>query len=358
MRKLRIVQVTNLQESVPPLNKNGLEQVVSYLTEELVKMGHEVTLFATGDSKTTAKLVPFWPEALSRSPYRKALYPGTLELIAVSEAIRCRGEFDIIHGHLRLQLAVFGQFIDTPLVTTVHHPISKESVDNLPAPYHQPYQKIWHEQKKHLHTVVVSHFQAKNYDLPCTVIPNGIPVNNWPFVNSSGDYLAFLGYITPDKGVSQAIQAVLPTKEKLIIAGPILEDDKESQTYFQEEVQPFLSERIKFIGPLNHEEKIKFLSNAKATLMPIQWDEPFGMVAIESLACGTPVIAWNRAAMPEIIEDGVSGYLVNSVEEMTQKIGQINKLDRKNCRKRVEENFTVQKMAENYVNLYNQIISK
>lgn len=358
MRKLRIAQVYNLSESIPPLNKNGLEQVVYYLTEELVRLGHDVTLFTTADSKTSAKQISMWPEALTRSPYRNALYPGTLDLLTVSEVIRRREEFDIIHGHLRMQLSVFAPYINTPLVTTVHHPISQESLENLPENYQHPYKDLWNERKKHINTVVVSNFQAKKYDLPSTVIHNGLPVETWPFEQNPQDYFAFLGYITPDKGVAQAIQAILPTDQKLLIAGPINKEDVANQQFFKASVEPFLSEKIKYLGPLNYDQKTDFLKKAKATLMPIQWDEPFGMVAIESMASGTPVIAWNRAAMPEIIEDGISGFLVGSVEEMSQKIAEVDTLSRSQARNRVESKFSSSVMAKNYVSLYEQILNQ
>lgn len=361
MKKLRIAQVTNLQESVPPLNKNGLEQVVSYLTEELVKMGHEVTLFATGDSKTSAKLVNLWPTAVSRDQFSTKLNPSFFTKIAVSESLNSSENFDIIHDHSRYIAPHFSKIAGCPIISTVHHPINyileQGYLDSFPKEY-LPYFNPWVRAKETVHTVLVSNSQKEIYTGSSSVIHNGIPLDSWDFSDTPGHYLAFLGYITPDKGAAEAVQAVLKTQEKLLIAGPVRNDDPAGQTYFKDKIEPFLGDQIQYIGPLNYDQKVKFLSDAKATLIPIQWDEPFGMVAIESLASGTPIIAWNRAAMPEIIEDGRSGYLVNSVQELTDKIGQVDKINRKNCRKRVEENFTARQMAENYVALYYQQLSK
>lgn len=357
---MRIAQVTNLQESIPPLNKNGLEQVVYYLTEELVKMGHEVTLFATADSKTSAKLVPVWPTAVSRDPYGHLQTTQTYGIWTLSRAFLSHQQFDIIHDHTRYTAAHFAGLIKTPIVSTLHHPVSFEQkyLELYPPEYQKYFQQNWKEHSRKVHAVVVSKFQQKQLLTPSTVIPNGISANEWGQFNPNPkNYLAFLGYITPNKGAAQAIQAVLPTTEKLIIAGTLEKNNSEDKEYFEKSIKPFLSDRIQYIGALDHKQKQDFLLKAKATLMPIQWDEPFGLVAIESMACGTPVIAWNRAAMPEIIEDGVSGYLVNSVEEMTKRIGQIEKINRQNCRKRVEKNFTSEIMAQNYVKFYEKALN-
>lgn len=356
MKKLRIAQVTNLQESVPPLNKNGLEQVVSYLTEELVAMGHDVTLFATADSKTSAKLIPIWPQAVSRDKYGSLLSPEMFNIWSVAEAFIRHKEFDIIHCHSGYISQHFAGAIPTPVVHTIHNPISYDFFQKFSV-NHQPYfQNIEQKHFSYSNTVVVSKFQAKKYIGRSDLIYNGIPLDDWN-MSSGGNYLAFLGYISSDKGAAEAIQSVLSTGERLKIAGPIRDDDPLAKKYFEERVKPYLNDKIEYIGPLNYEEKVRFLSGAKATLMPIQWDEPFGMVAIESMASGTPVIAWNRAAMPEIIEDGISGYLVNSIEEMTEKIKSIDKLKRSDARKRVEENFTIEQMAKKYVALYEGLVN-
>lgn len=356
---MRIAQVTNLVESVPPANKNGLEMVVSYLTEELVKQGHEVTLFATADSITSAKLIPVWPRAVSRDTMSQNFDNATFTRLVVGEVLKRYQDFDIIHDHTRFLAPHFAKLISTPIVSTLHHPISfiYESgyKETFPADY-QPYiEKSWGEARKNVQTVCVSQFQANEYAQVCSVVHNGLNLADFKFNPNPGDYFAFLGYISPTKGAAQAIQAILPTKEKLLIAGPIRDDDPAGQEYFEKAIKPFLSDRIKYLGGLDYQQKIDFLLKAKAVLMPIQWDEPFGLVAIEALACGTPVIAWNRAAMPEIISEGVTGFLTNSVENMSQKILQVGSLSRSAARKQVEEKFTSEIMANKYIKLYENL---
>lgn len=361
MRKLRIAQVTNLQESVPPKGKNGLEQVVSDLTEELVKMGHEVTLFASADSQTSAKLVSIWPKARSRDEYGKAMDSQTFATWAIAEAFIRHKEFDIIHSHAGGFMAGhFAGAIPTPVVTTTHNPVSYDFLKQFPPEYLQYFEKIQEKHFNYAHAVVVSQFQANILRRPSTVIANGIPLENWDtFRAEPGEYFAFLGYMTPDKGAAEAVEAILKTDEKLVIAGSLRDDDPRGHEYFEKRIKPFIDDgKIKFVGILKPEEKADFYKKAKATLMPIQWDEPFGLVAIESMVCGSPVIAWNRAAMPEIIEEGVSGYLVNSVEEMTEKIQQVDKLSRTKARERVEQYFTAEIMAKKYVALYERILSE
>lgn len=356
MKKLRIAQVTNLQEAVPPINQHGLEQLVFDLTEELVDMGHDVTLFATADSKTRAKLVPIWPRATRHDPFSAKIDSQTFAMWSVAEAMIRHKDFDIIHSHAGFVANQFAGAIPIPVVSTEHNPVSYDFIDQFPIEYQKYFQEI--EQKHFLknHTVAISKFQADCFRRPVTIIKNGIRLENWPYSESTErSYLAFLGYITPDKGVSEAIQAVLPTNEKLLIAGP-LDSNSKNQTYFNEKIKPYLSERIQYVGPLGFAEKKQFFSQAKATLMPIQWDEPFGLVAIESLASGTPVIAWNRAALPEIIADGKTGFLVNSVEEMTLKIGHLEKLTSHQCRKHVEDHFSATLMAKSYEEFYYSLI--
>ncbi|MCL5432390.1 MAG: glycosyltransferase family 4 protein [Patescibacteria group bacterium] len=356
-KKLRIAQITNLQESVPPIHENGLEQIVYLLTQELVKRGHEVTLFATADSKTSAKLVPIWPTAVSRDPAAAIFSPDTFSQWAVSEAFLRQADFDIIHDHTWSSSRHFAGLINIPVVATVHSPITrKETLEKLPADHRPYFERILARNEHNSHAVMVSRFQASRYPYPTTVIPNGIDVENFHFNPSGGDYLLFLGYITPNKGALQAIEAVLPTKEKLIIAGPIRPDDPVAQKYFAEKIKPLLSDRIKYVGPANKPAKIKLLAGAKATLMPIQWDEPFGLVTIESLAAGTPVIALNRAAMPEIISSGQDGFLANSVEEITDFISQIENIDRAKCRQKAEQQFSAAAMVEKYEQLYRHLL--
>lgn len=356
MRKLRIAEITDLQESIPPLNKNGLEQVAYYLTEEFVKMGHEVTLFATADSQTSAKLEAIWPKAVSRD-HNKFFNYEMYASFAVSQAFSLATNFDIILTHYRYTATLFASLIKTPVVYIMHHPVSYEE-PVLPTEYHSLFKKVWLDKVQTVNTVVVSNFQKEQFKKPCTVIHNGIPIDNFPFNENGGNYFVYLGYLTPNKGAALAVEAILKTQERLIIAGPINADDQQGKQYFEETIAPYLGNQIQYVGGLNYDEKIKLLKNAKGTLMPIQWDEPFGMVAIESLACGTPVIAWNRAAMPEIIEDGKHGFLVTSVDQMAHRINQTTALSRASCRQKVQAAFTAKGMADKHIILYEEILGK
>jgi glycosyltransferase involved in cell wall biosynthesis len=254
----------------------------------------------------------------------------------------------------------FAGAIPTPVVSTIHNPVSYDYINEFPSEYVHYFETIREKHYSNAHYAVVSSFQKSKLHHFSTVIHNGIPLQNWnTFSSEPGEYFAFLGYMTPDKGAAEAVQAILKTNEKLVIAGSLREDDPRGQSYFEERVKPFIDDKqIKYVGVLTPEEKKEFFRKAKATLMPIQWDEPFGLVAIESMACGTPVIAWNRAAMPEIIEEGVSGYLVNSVDELAVKINQVGNLSRIKARERVENNFSAEIMAGKYEKLYQKILKE
>ncbi len=360
MQKLKIAQITNCWESVPPKNKGGLEQMVYYLCEGLTALGHEVTLFGSADSKISGKVVPIWPKAVSHDQYGEILPLSTYTTWSVSEAFRQASSFDIIHNHTSWVAEHFIKLVSTPVITTLHHPVSSRDdfLSQYPSAYHSYFINF---EKKHFQdqfAVAVSQSQSKYVENLTQVIYNGIPLSEWSdYSLKPGSYLGFLGYISGNKGVSEAIQSVLPTQETLKIAGAVMEHDLDSVNYFNEKVKPYISRKnIQYLGPINQDQKVEFLKNAKAILMPIQWEEPFGLVAIEALACGTPVIAWSRGALPEIIEDGVSGFLVNSVDEMTQKISQIDTISRINCRKRYEQLFTAEVMVNNYEKLYHDII--
>ena len=257
---MKIAQVTNLFESVPPENQHGLERVVYDLTEELVKMGHEVTLFATADSQTSAKLVAMWPKAVGKDEYGKILDGSTYSMWSVSEAFIRQKEFDVIHDHTRFVAAHFAGAINTPVVTTIHHPVSKELDFPLqyPVEYQAYFKKITTRNLSHINPVVVSDFQAqifnRGYGRMPTVIYNGLPLELWPFCQTPQDYFAFLGYITPDKGAAEAIQAILPTGQKLKIAGPL--DDREiNQNYFLQRIKPYLNNNIEYVGSLGFDQK-------------------------------------------------------------------------------------------------------
>lgn len=365
-KPLKIAQITNLWESVPPKSKGGLEQMVYYLTEGLVQQGHKVTLFCTGDSQTSAHQEVVWPKAVSHDPASQTRKRDWFSDLAVSTAFLQSEKFDIIHDHTYFVGARWAGLIDTPVIVTMHHPVDFE-VDLLyefPPKYHPYILRNKNLQYQYVQTVTVSQFQQEQlrekFQRSARTIHNGIPTSNWNHFNPTPQgYLAYLGYISGLKGVKQAIQAVKKTNMPLKIAGGFDKDDQPSVDFFENEVSPHLDgKQIEYLGYLPYEEKKEFLRNAKATLMPVQWDEPFGLVAVESLAVGTPVIAWNRGALPEIIIDGETGFLVESVEEITAKIAEIDKINRTACRRRYEENFTAEKMVKEYEKLYYKLINR
>ncbi len=359
---MRIAQVVSMSESVPPASKNGLEFVVSWLTEELVKRGHEVTLFAPGDSVTSAKLVSILPQSISSNPktaWELSTFSIWNTLIAASQS----KEFDIIHCH-NINAAYIVPFVSCPVIETNHH---AENGDFF---------KLYLGEKKYrdslksiidfgnkVHHVFVSKNQeritrnlketylelpTKHIDQQHTVIHNGIPAEAFLFNDSPSDYLLFLGYINKNKGADVAVQVAKATGMKLILAGTAEADEK----FFKEQIQPFLDEKITYVGPVDFTQKNELYKNALATLAPLQWDEPFGLTIIESQECGTPVISFNKGASSEIISHGNTGFVVETFEEMVESIGKITDIKRQNCRDWVVKNFSVSRMVDEYEDLY------
>jgi glycosyltransferase involved in cell wall biosynthesis len=349
MKRLRVAQISTLVEPVTDSSKNGLSQIVYNLTQELVDLGHDVTLYAPLSSTTNAKLV-----ALSDLDNAAELILG--KVLPVAAAFFDWRNFDIIHDHTRFYSTLFAHLLPIPIVSTVHHPIEFEELHwNYPAGQYKVYfQAIWDRMVKSMTTVFVSQFQRSGFKGKAEVIYNGLPLNLWPNPNfSAGQYLAFLGAINETKGTYEAIKAALLAGEPIIIAGTT----DESGEYFQQSVRPYIDgDQVKYLGPVNFEQKQQFLAQAKAVLMPIQWNDPLPTVALESLASGTPIIAWNRSSMGEIIEDGKSGFLVSSIEEMASRIKDLDQIDRRTCRSRSELLFDSKRMARNYVHLYQTLL--
>lgn len=347
--RLRIAQIATLFEPVTDSSKNGLSQIVYILTQELTDLGHDVTLYAPLTSSTNAKLVP-----LSNIENASETILG--KVLPVAAAFADWRNFDIIHDHTRFYSTLFAHLLPIPLVSTVHHPLKFEELHwNYPARQYEVYFKpIWERLVKEVTTVFVSQFQRAGFGEEAAVIYNGIPLSMWSKPNfSSGRYLAFLGAINETKGTREAIEAARLANESIIVAGTT----DEGGEYFQRSVKPLIDgDQVKFVGPLNFEQKQKFLADAKAVLMPIQWDDPLPTVALETLASGTPVIAWNRSSMGEIIDHGESGFLVSSIEEMAARIKDIDKIDRRGCRSRAERLFDSKQMAKNYVDLYQKLL--
>lgn len=355
---MKIAQVVSLQESVPPRGKNGLEYVVYYLIEELVKRGHEVTLFGTKDSKTSARLVPILP--FSYTQKRFLGWSATeYSLASMTKTAEMAEDFDIIHTHIGSPAFYFVNLIKTPIVETIHSPVYKQSRKHSVAKKKilDKYLKDKIQRCDMAHHIFVSNNQRNNAAIKknSSVIHNGISLKNFSFKKSSQDYFVYLGYITPDKGAHLAAKAAKRAKVKLKLAGSF----KGCEEYFKEEIKPYLKRgQIEYIGVVGPSARNKLLGGAKGLLAPVQWEEPFGMVMIEAMACGTPVVGFNRAAVGEIVKDDKTGFIVEDYKEMARAAKKIGGIKREDCRKRVEKYFTVEKMADEYEKAYKKAIDK
>lgn len=341
---MRIAQVAPLYESVPPKFYGGTERVVSYLTEELVKMGHEVVLFASGDSETKAKLVPICPNSLRLDKNCKD--PLIWHLYMIEEVLKRAKFFDVIHFHT--------EYLHLPLATRYNLPFVNTLHGRLNLSEYVPFFKIF----KNAPFISISYSQRK--PLPwlnwVANVYHGLPEDLYKFQPQHGSYLAFLGRISPEKRPDRAIEIAEKFGMKLMIAAKV---DKADETYFKEVIKPMLkSPWVEFIGEIGEKEKNEFLGNAYALVFPIDWPEPFGLVMIEALACGTPVVAWRCGSVPEIIEHGKTGFIVETIEEAVNFLEEVKNLNREDCRKSFEERFTARRMAEEYLNVYQRVILK
>ena len=353
---MRIAQVVSLQESVPPKGKNGLEFMVYYLTEELVKRGHQVTLFGTKDSKTSARLIDILPFPAAR----KRLFGwGGMDysLAAMAKAAEMADEFDVIHTHLGSSAFYFADLIKTPIVETIHSPIHK-----VPRKYllkkelANKYSKDTIRRYKKAQHIFVSKNQMDSSALKINskVIHNGIALEDFSFKKNSGDYFVYLGYITSNKGAHIAAQAARWAGVDLKLAGSY----KGCEEYFKEKVKPYLKKgKIEYIGVASPTKRNKLLGGAKAILVPVQWEEPFGLIMIEAMACGAPVIGFNKAAVPEIVVDNKTGFVVEDMRRMVSAMKRIDQINRADCRHHVEKKFSVEKMADEYEKVYRKAVS-
>jgi glycosyltransferase involved in cell wall biosynthesis len=341
---MKIAQIAPLVESVPPTLYGGTERVVSWLTEELVAEGHEVTLFASGDSRTAAKLVPIVPRALRLD----GINDSTAYNIIMLDQVAARShEFDVMHFHIDFfQYPLFRNMAHKTL-TTLH---GRQDLPELPAIYrafpHMPLVSISDHQRKPVPPV--------NW---CGTVYHGLPEGMLKEGSGAGGYLAFLGRICADKGILPAIEIARRAGMKLKVAAKV---DPADQKYFDQEVKPVLdaSPHVEFIGEINDGQKQEFLGNAAALLFPISWPEPFGLVMIESMGCGTPVIAFNCGSVPEIMEDGLTGYVVETVDQAVDAVGKLDRLFRPSIRSRFEERFSARAMAREYVKIYEALAAQ
>ncbi len=339
---MRIAQVSPLYESVPPQRYGGTERIVSYLTESLVALGHDVTLFASGDSITKADLYPSVPCALrlSKRPH-DAVVCHTLQTTEVAQLCE---KFDIVHFHTDYYHFPLFRQLPTPQVTTLH---GRLDLPDLPMVY-----------EEFIDQPLVSISNSQRIPIPKAnwnrTVYHGIPAANYRFQPVGGEYFAFLGRISPEKGPDRAIQIALQTETPLKIAAKV---DAVDQEYFEEVIYPLIQHPlIEFIGEVDEAGKNQLLGGAKALLFPIDWPEPFGLVMIESMACGTPVIAFNHGSVSEVMRDGISGVIVESLDEAIRAARSISRIDRRKCRKYFEERFTDVRMANEYVEVYKELI--
>jgi glycosyltransferase involved in cell wall biosynthesis len=341
---MKIAQVAPLIESVPPRLYGGTERIVSYLTEELVKLGHEVTLFASGDSITSAELAPCCNRALRLDPAVQDILPHFMLMI---DKVRERAdEFDILHFHIELFHFPLFRSLEARTLTTLH---GRQDLRELKPFYYRfaqmPLVSISGDQRKPLPG---AKFIA--------TIHHGIPVDLHAPSFKHGSYLAFLGRMSPEKRPDRAIRIAKRAGIPLKIAAKV---DKVDNAYFRKDILPLIDNTpgVEFIGEINEREKTKFLGEAAALIFPIDWPEPFGLVMIEAMACGTPVMAFRRGAVPEIVEDGITGKVVDSEYEAVAALPEIVSYDRRAIRQRFEERFTAARMASEYASTYRQLLN-
>jgi glycosyltransferase involved in cell wall biosynthesis len=339
---MKIAQIAPLMESVPPRLYGGTERVVSHLCEALVRKGHEVTLFASGDSITSADLVPCTTEAIRLNPAIKDYVPHYMMML--DKVRRTAGRFDVLHFHIdAFQMPLFRD-IGHKTLTTLH---GRQDMPDLPPLYRSfPYMPLVSISNAQRAPIADANFAKTIY--------HGLPLDLYPAsYDARGGYLAFLGRISPEKRPDRAIAIATALGLPLKIAAKV---DKPDEAYFREVIVPLLDQPgIEFVGEINDLEKAKFIGDALALLFPIDWPEPFGLVMIEAMACGTPVLAFRHGSVPEIIDPGVTGQIVDSVDEAIRLLPEVIRLDRHAVRRRFEERFSSSRMANDYVEVYRKI---
>ncbi len=342
---MRIAQVAPLCECVPPKLYGGTERIVSYLTEELVRQGHDVTLFASGDSKTLAKLVPCCDMALRLNP--STMDPLPYHVMMVEQVRQQAHEFDILHFHVDYLHAPLVRQLSRPALTTHHGRLDSPDLARFYGMFHDmPLVSISKDQRGYLRQ---AHWIG--------TVHHGLPSDLLPFRPASrGGYLVFLGRISPEKRPDLAIEIAAKAGVPLKIAAKV---DRVDQAYWDEKIQPMVRahSNVQFIGEIDEREKAELLGKATALLFPIDWPEPFGLVMIEAMACGTPVIALRRGSVSEIVEEGISGLIADNVEQAVAAVRRVAELDRAKVRAAFERRFAVERMAKDYVDIYRRLVA-
>jgi len=343
---MRIALLAPLWETVPPIKYGGTELVVSLLAEELTNLGHEVTLYACGGSKTNAHLVQVidkpMHDTIGNFSFDCVHFQDFLSIKSVYDE-SLKDKFDIIHNHMEpFSTSIMGSFFSIPMVTTYH---------SSTAPGYEPISLM----AKDGNYISISNSQRSlapylNY---VATVYHGINTKNIQFCLKSSEYLLFLATISKSKGVDRAIKIAQKTNMKLIVAGNVCNDDD------FELIRPYIdNERIIFLGEINAKQKNELMKNAKAYIFPIRWNEAFGLTVVESLASGTPVIAFRNGSLPELIDDGITGYLVNNIDQAVKAVNKIDNISREECRRQAVERFDAAIMAKNYETVYKNIIDK
>jgi glycosyltransferase involved in cell wall biosynthesis len=340
---MRIAQVAPLYESVPPAAYGGTERVVSCLTEELVGLGHEVTLFASGDSTTRARLAAACPRSLRE--IEDTADPQAFHFAMLEQVVRRSAEFDLVHFHVDYLHFPFSRRLACPQLTTLHWRLDIPGL----APLYEEFDDM----------PLVSISDAQRQPLPWLrwlgTVHHGLPAGEFTYRERPSDYLAFLGRINPAKGPDRAIEIARRAGHRLEMAAKL---DNGDRRYYEQHVETLLRDPlITFHGELAGRAKADFLAGAKALLFPVDWPEPFGLVMIEALACGTPVIAFRRGSVPEIIEHGVTGFVVDSIEQAAEAVSHVGELSRRRCREAFERRFTAGRMAREYVAVYKELLA-
>ena len=334
---MKIALLAPIAWRTPPLKYGPWEQVASNIAEGMVKKGVDVTLFATGNSQTSGKL-----EYISKTAYAEdnSIDPKVWECLHISNVMERASEFDIIHNNFDFLPLTYSRLIKTPMITTIHGFSSQQIIP------------VYKKYNNNNHYVSISDSdRSPELDYIATVY-NGIDPKDFTFNNNPNDYLLFFGRIHPEKGTYESIQIAKKSNRRLIISG-LIQDD----AYFEEKVKPFINnEDIIYVGNSGPIERDKLLGEASALLHPISFDEPFGLSVAEAMLCGTPVIAFKRGSMPELIKNKQTGYLVNSVEEAVNAVDDINSINRKYCNEWALSNFSLEKMVDSYYNVYKQVL--
>ena len=356
MKKLRIAQIAPLWITIPPLKYGGIERIVSMLCDGLTDKGHEVTLFASPGSTAKGKLISVFEKPLLDANISWSNPIWNLRNLSLATEMANNGEFDIVHSHLDLWALFFQNLTKTPVIHTMHNPLYRTNADANK----DDRLRLFSEEAKRTNIVFISQ-SAKDQamlEFPekrSRIIYNGSDLSHFDFNPKGGEHFVWVARMNKHKGVENAIAAAEKLGVKLLLAGRI---DSTQQEYFDNVIKPHLNEKIKYVGELTEDQLSDFYGSAKALLYPIEWEEPFGLVVTESMACGTPVIAYRRGSMPELIDNGKNGFVIDSnVDLLVEAMKKVDQIDRTLVRRQVEEKFSKEIMVENYEKAYYEILN-